>query len=188
MLDSHYRTRKHALTSSCGLVFFSFLLFFTQEWTPHILRFDFFFQYTVIIPAAPQETVEEDGIEPGTAALQSGPPSRALANWATTSSKSHHIPHSCGLVIYCVYGLHTHGRHAENCPQPLMCQLSGGSTWVRKGEHCKKGEIKKICGKTVVKERKKSWKWRDKRRENAEGNAWESIKEKEWGKKSTNVN
>jgi hypothetical protein len=49
-------------------------LFFTQEWTPHILRFHFF--YTVIIPAAPQETVEEAGIEPGTAALQSGSPSR----------------------------------------------------------------------------------------------------------------
>jgi hypothetical protein len=53
-------------------------LFFTQEWTAHILRFDFL--YTVIIPAAPQETVEEAGIEPGTAALQSGSPSRALAN------------------------------------------------------------------------------------------------------------
>jgi hypothetical protein len=62
---------------------FFFKLFFTQEWTPHILRFDFW--YTVIIPATPQETVEEAGIEPGTAALQSGSPSRALANWATTS-------------------------------------------------------------------------------------------------------
>jgi hypothetical protein len=41
-------------------------LFFTQEWTPHILRFEF--RYTVIIPAAPQETVEEARIEPGTAA------------------------------------------------------------------------------------------------------------------------
>jgi hypothetical protein len=30
------------------------------------------FLYTVIIPAAPQETVVEAGIEPGTAALQSG--------------------------------------------------------------------------------------------------------------------
>jgi hypothetical protein len=30
------------------------------------------FLYTVIIPATPQETVEEAGIEPGTAALQSG--------------------------------------------------------------------------------------------------------------------
>jgi hypothetical protein len=39
-----------------------------------------FYRYTVIIPAAPQETVEEAGIEPGTAALQSGSPSRALAN------------------------------------------------------------------------------------------------------------
>jgi hypothetical protein len=38
------------------------------------------FFYTVIFPAAPQETVEEAGIEPGTAALQSGSPSRALAN------------------------------------------------------------------------------------------------------------
>jgi hypothetical protein len=55
-----------------------FLLFFTQEGTPHILRFDFC--YTVIIPAAPQETVEEAEIEPGTAVLQSGLPSRALAN------------------------------------------------------------------------------------------------------------
>jgi hypothetical protein len=60
-----------------------FFVFFTQEGTPHILRFDFW--YTVIIPAAPQETVEEAGIEPGTAALQSSSPSRALANWATTS-------------------------------------------------------------------------------------------------------
>jgi hypothetical protein len=45
---------------------------------PHILRFGF--RYTVIIPAAPQETVEEAGIEPRTAALQSGSLSRALAN------------------------------------------------------------------------------------------------------------
>jgi hypothetical protein len=59
-------------------VFLFFKLFFTQDWTPHILRF--YFTYTVIIPAAPQETVEEAGIEPGTAALQSGSPSRALAN------------------------------------------------------------------------------------------------------------
>jgi hypothetical protein len=36
--------------------------------------------HTIIIPAAPQETVEETGIEPGTAAFQSGSPSRALAN------------------------------------------------------------------------------------------------------------
>jgi hypothetical protein len=60
----------------CILIFY--ILFFTQEGTPHILRFDF--RYTVIVPAAPQETVEEAGIEPGTAALQSGSPSRALAN------------------------------------------------------------------------------------------------------------
>jgi hypothetical protein len=60
-----------------GLIFF-FKLFLTREWTPHILRFDFV--YTVIIPAAPQETMEEAGIEPGTAALQSGSLSRALAN------------------------------------------------------------------------------------------------------------
>jgi hypothetical protein len=46
--------------------FFFFLLFFTQEWTPHFLRFYLFF--TVMIPAAPQETVGEAGIEPGTAA------------------------------------------------------------------------------------------------------------------------
>jgi hypothetical protein len=39
--------------------FLLLLLFFTQGWTPHILRFDFI--YTVIIPAAPQETVEEAG-------------------------------------------------------------------------------------------------------------------------------
>jgi hypothetical protein len=57
---------------------FFFLLFFTQEWTPHILRFDF--RYTVIIPGAPQETMEDAGIEPGTAALLSGSPSSALAN------------------------------------------------------------------------------------------------------------
>jgi hypothetical protein len=70
-------------------ILFFFKLFFTL--TPHIPRFDFW--YTVIIPAAPQETVEEAGIESGTAALQSGSPSRALANWATTSPiLSHHIP------------------------------------------------------------------------------------------------
>jgi hypothetical protein len=46
---------------------------------------EIWFLYTVIIPAAPQETVEEAWIEPGTAALQSGSPSRAFANWATTS-------------------------------------------------------------------------------------------------------
>jgi hypothetical protein len=39
--------------------------FFTQEWTPHFLRFYLF--YTVMVPAAPQETVGEAGIEPGTA-------------------------------------------------------------------------------------------------------------------------
>jgi hypothetical protein len=44
-----------------------------------------FFLYTVIIPAATQETVEEAGIEHGTAALQSGSPSRL-------SQLSHHIP------------------------------------------------------------------------------------------------
>jgi hypothetical protein len=49
---------------------FFFNGFFTREWTPHILRF--FYLYTVIAPAAPQETVGEAGIEPGTAALQSG--------------------------------------------------------------------------------------------------------------------
>jgi hypothetical protein len=36
---------------------------------PHILRFDF--AYTVSVPAAPQKTVMEAGIEPGIAALQS---------------------------------------------------------------------------------------------------------------------
>jgi hypothetical protein len=36
--------------------------------------------YTAIIPAAPQETVEEAGIEPGTAALQSGETHVALNN------------------------------------------------------------------------------------------------------------
>jgi hypothetical protein len=34
--------------------------------TPHFLRFHLF--HTVMIPAAPQETVGEAGIEPGTAA------------------------------------------------------------------------------------------------------------------------
>jgi hypothetical protein len=43
------------------------------------------FRYTVIIPIAFQETVEEAGIEPGTAALQSGSPS-------CLSQLSHHIP------------------------------------------------------------------------------------------------
>jgi hypothetical protein len=45
----------------------------------------FCFYYTVIIPAAPQETVRDAGIEPGTAALQFGV---ALA----FSRLSHHIP------------------------------------------------------------------------------------------------
>jgi hypothetical protein len=36
--------------------------------------------YTAIIPAAPQGTVEEAGIEPGTAALQSGETHVALNN------------------------------------------------------------------------------------------------------------
>jgi hypothetical protein len=40
--------------------------FFSQEWTPHFLRFYLF--YTVMILAAPQETVGKAGIEPGTAA------------------------------------------------------------------------------------------------------------------------
>jgi hypothetical protein len=48
------------------LVIFFFKLFFTQEWMPHFLRFYLF--YTAMIPAAPQETVGEAGIEPGTAA------------------------------------------------------------------------------------------------------------------------
>jgi hypothetical protein len=42
------------------------------------------FLYTAIIPAAPQETVMDAGIEPGTAALQSG---ATLA----LSRLSHHI-------------------------------------------------------------------------------------------------
>jgi hypothetical protein len=37
--------------------------FVTQEWTPHFLRFCLY--YTVMVPAAPQETVGEAGIEPG---------------------------------------------------------------------------------------------------------------------------
>jgi hypothetical protein len=41
-----------------------FLWTFTQEETPHILRF--YLHYTVMIPAAPQETVGEAGIEPET--------------------------------------------------------------------------------------------------------------------------
>jgi hypothetical protein len=46
---------------------YSFLLmFFTQEWATHFLRFYLF--YTVMIPSTPQETVGEAGIEPGTAA------------------------------------------------------------------------------------------------------------------------
>jgi hypothetical protein len=45
---------------------FLLLLFFTQEWTNNFLRFYLF--YTVMIPAAPQETVGEAGIEPRTAA------------------------------------------------------------------------------------------------------------------------
>jgi hypothetical protein len=46
---------------------FCFTVFFTQEWTPHFLRFYIF--YTIVIPAAPQETVGEAGIESGTAVL-----------------------------------------------------------------------------------------------------------------------
>jgi hypothetical protein len=42
------------------------ILFFTREWTPYIPRF--YLSYKVIIPAAPQETVGEAGIELGTAA------------------------------------------------------------------------------------------------------------------------
>jgi hypothetical protein len=55
-------------TKVCVLFYYRFFLncFFTQEGTPHILRF--FLLYTVIAPAAPQETVGEAGIEPGTAA------------------------------------------------------------------------------------------------------------------------
>jgi hypothetical protein len=40
-------------------------VFFTQEGTLLSLRFYLF--YTLMIPAAPQETVGEAGIEPGTA-------------------------------------------------------------------------------------------------------------------------
>jgi hypothetical protein len=47
-----------------------FKMFFTQEGTPHILRFCL--KDTVIAPAASQETMGEAGIELGTAALQSG--------------------------------------------------------------------------------------------------------------------
>jgi hypothetical protein len=43
------------------------------------------FYYTVIIPVAPQETVGDAGIEPGTAALQSGVT-------LVSSRLSHHIP------------------------------------------------------------------------------------------------
>jgi hypothetical protein len=63
------------------------------------------FLYTDIIPAAPQETVEKAGSEPGTAAFQSSPPSclshlsHHIPNWAATSPTepphhqlSHHIP------------------------------------------------------------------------------------------------
>jgi hypothetical protein len=41
---------------------FTLMIFFTKELTPHFLKFYLF--YTVI-PAAPQETVGEAGIEPG---------------------------------------------------------------------------------------------------------------------------
>jgi hypothetical protein len=40
-----------------------------MEGTPHILLLDF---KRAMIPAALQETVRDSGIEPGTAALQSG--------------------------------------------------------------------------------------------------------------------
>jgi hypothetical protein len=68
-----------------------FLLFFTQEGTPHIMRFDF--RNTVIIPAATQETVEEAGIETGAAALQSAwfTHGCVLANLATTSPALKHF-------------------------------------------------------------------------------------------------
>jgi hypothetical protein len=39
-----------------------FVLFSTQEGNPRILRFSFVLQYTVIILAAPQETVGEAGM------------------------------------------------------------------------------------------------------------------------------
>jgi hypothetical protein len=48
---------------------FIYFNYFTQEGTPHIPRFDLL--YTGIFPAAPQKTVGDAGIEPGTAALQS---------------------------------------------------------------------------------------------------------------------
>jgi hypothetical protein len=58
------------------------IVFFTQEWTPHFLRFlrdvlcgdvlyvrhFIYLFYAVMVPAAPQETVGEAGIEPWTAA------------------------------------------------------------------------------------------------------------------------
>jgi hypothetical protein len=47
-----------------------FIVFFTQEGTPNIMRFYLYF--TGMIRAAPQETVGEDVIEPGTAARQPG--------------------------------------------------------------------------------------------------------------------
>jgi hypothetical protein len=73
------------------LFFFIIIIFFNQEWTPHILRF--LFLYTAIVPAAPQETVRDAGIEPRTAALQSGV---TLA----LSQLSHHIPYPTTPPIF----------------------------------------------------------------------------------------
>jgi hypothetical protein len=68
-------------TSEIILSFFIFFYSGMDASHPEI----FLFLYTVIVPAAPQETLRDAGIEPGTAALQSGV---TLA----LSQLSHHIP------------------------------------------------------------------------------------------------
>jgi ABC-type amino acid transport system permease subunit len=54
-------------TPTVNILLIIFIFFYSG--TPHILKF--YLWYTGV-PAAPQEPVQEAGIEPGTAALQSG--------------------------------------------------------------------------------------------------------------------
>jgi hypothetical protein len=53
---------------------------------------EIYLSYTAIITAAPQETVEEAGIEPGTAALQSGETHVAINNLPPQPPLCHHNP------------------------------------------------------------------------------------------------
>jgi hypothetical protein len=65
------------------------------------------FLYTAIVPAAPEETVRDAGIEPGTAALQSVV-TLALSQLSHHIPKSHHIPVSHHIPK---------PPHPHHCPQ-----------------------------------------------------------------------